>query len=67
MDSPSRTGQNGIASGPGHSRAIRGAQVNTICLADGAGQTWVISGRKDTVVATVHARRTERSAPARAE
>ena len=39
MDSPSRTGQNGIAAEPGRSRAIRGARANTIYLTDGVGQT----------------------------
>ena len=55
MDSPIRTGQNGIAAGLGHSQAIRGARTNPIYLADGARRTWVLSEPTDTVVATVHA------------
>ena len=35
MNSPSRTGQNGIAAEPDHSRAIRGARANTIWLHGG--------------------------------
>ena len=55
LDSPTRTGQNGIAAGPGHSRAIRGARTNPSTWLTAPAKTWVISEPTDTVVATVHA------------